>query len=415
MSSNRSAFDIVNNYLDHAMDRLSMSHEVQQALKTPMREVSLQLPLKTSDGHLHVLNAFRVQHNNMRGPFKGGLRYHPSVDIDETRALASLMTWKTALVNVPFGGAKGGISFDPKAFTDRDVEKVTRMFVDRADLILGPTRDIPAPDVNTSGREMGWFYDEWTKLHGIQPNCVTGKPLSLGGSEGREWATGRGVFFVIQEAIEEMELPMEGLKVSVQGFGNVGGVAALLLFRAGAKVVAISDVNGGVYNADGLNVEALYNHARSGGRLADASDVETLTLDEFLAVDTDVFVPAALGEAIRSDNVHLLEGVKLVVEGANNPTTPEADEALQAMGALVVPDILANAGGVIVSYFEWRQNIQFFKWEEDFVNAELHVMMRNAYQAVSARAKRDNVSMREASFILAVERVAESAHLRGII
>lgn len=415
MPQQRSASDIVNLYLDDAMSRLDLTDSVQQVMRTPSREVTMQIPVKLSNGELHVLQAYRVQHNNMRGPYKGGLRYHPSVDIEETRALASLMTWKTALVEVPFGGGKGSINFDPKQYSAQDVEKVTRTFVERADLILGPARDIPAPDVNTSAREMAWFYDQWTKMHGIQPACVTGKPVSLGGSLGREMATGRGVYFSIVEAAKDQDLDLRHASVSVQGFGNVGSWAALLLHQHGAKVVAIADVEGGIYNKDGLDIPDLFQMMLAGEPLREADDVDLLTHEEFMKVSVDIFVPAALGEAIREDNVEFLEGVKLVAEGANNPTTPEADKKLQEMGCVVIPDILANAGGVVVSYFEWVQNLQHFKWEEKYINDELKKTMSKAYRSVADRAKAEGTTLRTAAFEVAVERVVTDARYRGYI
>jgi glutamate dehydrogenase (NAD(P)+) len=409
----KTAAATVNGYLDQAMERLGLDEAVRQVMRTPVREIALQLPLRRENGEIEVFRGYRVQHNNIRGPFKGGLRYHPDADLDETRALASLMTWKTSLVDIPFGGAKGAINADPGKLSQFDLETLTRLFVDRGDRDFGPERDIPAPDVGTSQREMAWIYDEWAKLHGQQPGIVTGKPLSLGGSFGREMATGRGVVFTIQAAAADLNLDLDGVRVSIQGFGNVGSWAALFLHNLGAKVVAVADVSGAIKDDNGLDIPLLFHQMLAGEPLKDAVAADELSEEEFFAIPCDIFIPAALGEAIRADNVHLLEGTRLVAEAANNPTVAAADTALGEMGCLILPDILANAGGVVVSYFEWVQNLQHFRWEEQYINNELEKIMHRAYHAVAARAGKEAINWRTAAFEVAVERVALTTRYRG--
>ncbi|MDX1647407.1 MAG: Glu/Leu/Phe/Val dehydrogenase dimerization domain-containing protein [Longimicrobiales bacterium] len=406
-------FEAVNFQFDCAARRLGLPENVQVALKTPFREVLVELPLVRGDGDITTFHGYRVQHNNARGPMKGGLRYHPDVDLDEARALASLMTWKTAIVDLPYGGAKGGIDMDPSVLEEREVERVTRTFIERIHLLIGPNQDIPAPDVNTNPQVMAWIVDEYSKFHGFSPAVVTGKPLEVGGSPGRHSATGRGVAFVTAKAAADMKLDLDGATVAVQGFGNVGSWSAHFLEEMGARVVAVSDVEGGVFAGDGLDVPRLMEIVRSGGSVVEYEGGEAMTNEELLTADVDILVPAALGDVLHKWNARNVQA-RLVVEGANGPTTPAADALLAERGVTVVPDILANAGGVTVSYFEWVQNLQQFRWTADRVDRELETVITGAYDAVRTVAEERDATLRTAAFMVAVERVATAVRLRGV-
>jgi glutamate dehydrogenase (NAD(P)+) len=405
-------FEAVNFQLDRAARALRMPEHQQVSLKTPFREVMVELPLHRDDGSVLTFHGYRVQHDNARGPMKGGLRYHPRVQLDEVRALASLMTWKTAVVDIPFGGAKGGIDCDPALLTPKELEYLTRLFVGRIHMLIGENEDIPAPDVNTNPQVMAWIVDEYAKYRGFTPAIVTGKPIPLGGSAGRLSATGRGVAIVTGRAAADAGVELRGATVAIQGFGNVGSWAAHSLAALGARVVAVSDVHGGVFRGDGLDVAALMELATRTGGIADAEGVERITNDELLALDVDILVPAALEGAIRADNASDVRA-RLIVEGANAPITPSADEVLEARGITVVPDILANAGGVTGSYFEWVQNTQRFRWTAARVDEELVRTLTQAYADVRAAAHEFDVPLRLAAFILGVRRVAEATALRG--
>jgi glutamate dehydrogenase (NAD(P)+) len=344
---------------------------------------------------------------------KGGLRYHPQVDADEVAQLASLMTWKTAVVDLPFGGAKGGISVDPAKLSEREKERLTRKFVEQIHEIIGPEADIPAPDMNTNAQIMAWVMDEYSKFHGHCPGVVTGKPIPLGGSEGREEATGRGVLIVCQEILRDLGMDMKATRFAVQGFGNVGANAARLIHWDGGKVVAVSDVTGGISSPAGLNVDAVLAHVRATGGVKGFPGAEACTNEDVLAADCDVLIPAALGGVLDATTGPRVRA-KVVVEGANAPTRPDADEILEKRGVVVVPDILANAGGVTVSYFEWAQNIQRFRWKEERVNAELATIMTDAYRKVAQLASSKKISLRTAAFVIGVGRVAKTVALRGI-
>lgn len=406
------AFQAVNHYFDRAARRLQLTENLQIALKTPHREVMVEIPVHDADGRLRTYHGYRVQHDNARGPMKGGLRFHPEVHLDEVRALASLMTWKTALVDIPFGGAKGGIDCDPTLLPPGAVERLTRAFVERIHAFVGPNEDIPAPDVNTGPQIMGWILDEYAKFHGHTPAIVTGKPLELGGSEGRLSATGRGVAFIAGRAVTDAGMDVDGATVAVQGFGNVGSWTAHFLARAGARVVAVSDVQGGVFRGDGLDVDALRRHAAEAGTVVGADGTEALEKDELLTLDVDVLIPAALGGVIHDRNADQLRA-RIVVEGANAPVTPKADALLDDKGVPVVPDILANAGGVTVSYFEWVQNLQRFRWSAERIDRELIAALSPAYDHVRATAAEHDTSLRVAAFMVAIRRVAEATRLRG--
>lgn len=410
-----SSFEIVRHYFHLAADRLAIADDLRTVLLGAYREVQVQLPMRLHDGRIHTYTGYRVQHNGARGPFKGGIRFHPTVDLDEFRALAALMTWKTAIAGVPFGGAKGGVNCDPADLTPQELERLTRAFTQRIDKVLGPTRDIPAPDVNTNAQVMAWMMDEYGKSHGYTPGIVTGKPIALEGSYGRESATARGLVYLFREAATAVNVVPQQATVAIQGYGNVGSWVGRLMQELGARVVAVSDVAGAIRAERGLDAEQLAAHVQGGGSVADfeADGVEHVSTDEFLATRCDVFVPAALGGMIHAANADLLD-CKLVIEGANSPTTPQADELLSEKGIFIVPDVMANAGGVVVSYFEWVQNLQHFRWDEREVNDKLGTIMRRAYREVAARSHEGGgSSLRVAAFEIGIERVLEAARLRG--
>ena len=397
-------------YFQKASDVLDLSHNLREILLTPFRVVKVELVTEGDNGSLHHHMGYRVQHNKARGPLKGGLRYHPSMDEDHAMALANLMTWKTAVVDVPFGGAKGGINCDPAQLSERELASITRRFVEQIKDVIGPTLDIPAPDVNTNARVMGWIMDEYSKYQGFSPAVVTGKPLELFGSPGREEATGRGCLYVLEEALKEQGKAFSDITVAVQGFGNVGSNAARLIAERGGKILAVSDHDGGVSNKDGLDIPKLiaYVNESKNRTVKGFPDADAFEGPEVITWDVDVLIPAALEDVITKGNAKDVRA-KIIVEGANGPTTPEADEILQKKGVLVIPDILANAGGVTVSYFEWAQNIQQFRWELDRVTEELSKTMRKAYKAVSEMAASKKVDFRTAAFVLAITRVGKAA------
>ncbi len=401
-------------YFQKAADVLKLQDRIREILWTPLRTVKVDLVIDDDEGRLQHYQGFRVQHNNSRGPMKGGLRYHPSMDEDHAAALANLMTWKTAIVDVPFGGAKGGINCDPSKMSERELNSVTRRFVEQTKEIIGPTIDIPAPDVNTNAKVMGWIMDEYSKYAGFSPGVVTGKPLELFGSEGRDEATGRGVMVVLEEALQERGKSWQNIRVAVQGFGNVGSHAARLIAEQGAKIVAISDRRGGVSNDDGLDISALKLWASENGGVKGFPGGKAFDGKDIITWDVDVLIPAALEDSITEKNA---QGVKasIIVEAANGPTTPAAHEILVKRGILIVPDILANAGGVTVSYFEWAQNIQQFRWQKNRVDEELTLKMREAYTAVSKVVKQEGIDMRIAAFVLAIRRVGKAATARKYV
>jgi glutamate dehydrogenase (NAD(P)+) len=415
-SAEISNYGIVDHWFEVAADRMELRDDLRAVMRSSYREVRVQIPVTLADGKIHVFSGFRVQHNGARGPYKGGIRYHPDVDLDEVRALATLMTWKTAVAGVPFGGAKGGVDVDPASLDEAELQQVTRSFIDKIEKVLGPTRDIPAPDVGTNAQTMAWMMDEYGKLHGHTPAIVTGKPLSLEGSYGREAATGRGLVYMFREAAPALGLQPADTHVVVQGFGNVGSWVARLLAQLGCTVVGVSDAHGAVRSEDGLDPDALHAHMVAGGRLQefDGEGAEPLSPEELLALECDVFVPAALGGMINAGNADTVRA-KVVLEGANSPTTPEADEILAAKDVHVIPDVMANAGGVVVSYFEWVQNLQHFRWNEREVNDKLGAIMRRTYREVSSRAREEQVTLRVAAYQTGIERVLEAAKTRGYI
>jgi glutamate dehydrogenase (NAD(P)+) len=407
--------EAVNLFFDEAAELVHLKDEFYDVLKSSYREIDVQVPVRMDSGELAVFRGYRVQHNGARGPYKGGIRYHPSADLQEVRALASLMTWKTALLDVPFGGAKGGIAVDPTGMSMHEIESMTRRFTNAISHVLGVNRDIPAPDVNTNAQVMAWMMDAFSARHGYSPAIVTGKPLDLGGAPGREAATGRGVVYVLEAAARHWDVDLSGARVVIQGFGNVGSWAARTLHELGVSVVAVSDVKGGVYNAKGLDIPGLLHWTASRRSVVDAVDVgEIITNEEIIELDCDVLIPAALGEVIDRDNADRVKA-RIVVEAANHPTTPIADKVLGDRGVRVIPDILANAGGVTGSYFEWAQNIQQFKWKEERFNAELKDAMELAFNAVVSFSDKRDVSMRRAAFAIGIERVAKAARMRGYV
>ncbi|MEA2410472.1 MAG: glutamate dehydrogenase [Thermoleophilaceae bacterium] len=409
-----SNFEIVKRYFDDAAERLGLRDDVAAVLKTSYREVQVQIPILRDDGRIHVYTGFRVQHNGARGPYKGGIRFHPEVDLDEVRALASLMTWKTAIAGIPYGGAKGGVNCPASEMTSGELQMIARSFMDKVEKVLGPTRDIPAPDVNTNAQTMAWMMDEYGKLHGHTPACVTGKPISLEGSFGREAATGRGLAYLYEEAAPECSLEPSGTRFVVQGYGNVGSWAARLMQDLGCKLVGASDSRAAVRCESGIDAYALATHVREGGRVAEFEGVEVIEPDDLLAIECEVFIPAALGGMIHADNADRLRA-RMVIEGANGPTTPKADAILAANGVHVIPDVMANAGGVVVSYFEWVQNMQHLRWDEDEVNDRLRKILRRAYADVKRKAEERSLPLRPAAYELGIERVAEAAKTRGYI
>ena len=407
-------YDDVVELFESTADDLRLGEDVRMLLRQPHRELRVEVPVRLDDGSVAVFSGYRVQHNAARGPYKGGLRFHPKADLEEVRILASLMTWKCALVEVPFGGAKGGVQCDPTVLSTPELNRVTRRYIQNISHLIGINRDIPAPDMGTNSQTMAWIMDAYGQLEGYTPGIVTGKPVELGGSLGREAATGRGVVLVLQQLCHDLGRDPENLRVVIQGFGNVGSWAARLAADAGFQVVAVSDITGGIYSEAGLNIAGLLEHVGQGGTLADVPDVDQITNEELLALPCDVLIPAADGDAITTANCDNVRA-DIVIEAANHPLTAEADEALVQRGTLIVPDILANAGGVIVSYFEWTQNIQQFSWEEKRVNSELSRMITAAYRSVSDLSRERRIPMRRAAYLISVERVAEAIRLRGFI
>jgi glutamate dehydrogenase (NAD(P)+) len=410
-----SNWDIVNHYFDIACERLELRDDVAAVMRSSYREVQVQVPVSLNDGHIHVFSGFRVQHNGARGPYKGGIRYHPEVDLDEVRALAMLMTWKTAVVGIPFGGAKGGINCDARKLDDRELQSITRSFMDKIEKVLGPTRDIPAPDVGTNAQTMAWLMDEYGKLHGHTPAIVTGKPIALEGSQGREAATGRGVIYVLEEVADQVGLDFDRMTFAIQGFGNVGSWAARILHDKGAKLVAVDTVDGSIRSDDGIDPHKLYKFLlEEGGDITEFKDVDSISKVDFLSTECDVFIPAALGGMIHEHNADTLN-CKVLLEGANSPTTPKADAILNDKGVYIAPDVLCNAGGVIVSYFEWVQNLQHFLWDEDEVNGRLEKIIKRGFREVAHKCRADKTSPRVAAYELGIQRVVEASRTRGYI
>ncbi len=410
----RTLYDMAVEQFHIAADHMGLSDDLREVLGACQREYTVTFPVQMDDGSIQIFRGHRVQHNIARGPAKGGIRFHQDVTVDEVKALAMWMTWKCAVVGIPFGGAKGGVTVDPRLLSRSELENLTRRFTAEISILLGQFKDIPAPDVNTNPQVMAWLMDTYSMHAGYSvPGVVTGKPLTIGGSEGRNEATGRGVVYTAAAAAKELGLELRGAKVVVQGFGNVGGVAAKLIAEEGAAVVAVSDVSGGYYNPRGLDIPAMLEWARHNGSLAGYKEAEPVTNAELLTLPCDVLIPAALEGQLTAGNAPLVRS-RLIVEGANGPTTPEADRVFGDRGVTVVPDILANAGGVTVSYFEWVQALQAFAWTEAEVNSRLKHIMEGAYAATHATAEQYGVNLRTAALITAVGRVADAVTVRGI-
>lgn len=408
------AHEAVNQYFGQAATVLDLDAELHAVLTTPYREVSVQVPVRLDDGDLVVVRGYRVQHNGARGPYKGGIRYHPTADLNEVRALASLMTWKTALLDLPFGGAKGGVEVDPSGMSQRELQRLTRRFTQSIHHVLGVYRDIPAPDMNTNAQVMAWMMDAYSATHGYSPAIVTGKPLDLGGAPGREAATGRGCTYVLDAWCQHHGRSLAGLRVAIQGFGNVGSWMAQELHERGAKIIAISDVSSGYVCPTGIDVPAVVAHVRTDGSLQTAGAGDAITNAELLELECDVLAPAALGEVITDANADRIRA-QVILEAANYPVTPGGDKVLLDRGVTVIPDILANAGGVTGSYFEWTMNIQQFTWKEERFNEELLDRMQGAYRLTQEFADQHEVPLRQAAYAIGISRVAEAAKLRGYI
>ncbi|RZO50401.1 MAG: glutamate dehydrogenase [Sandaracinaceae bacterium] len=402
-----------NYYFNRASKILGLTDDVSVQLRTPHREVKVECTVRMDDGTIGTFVGYRVQHDNARGPFKGGLRYHHEVDEQEVTALAQLMTWKTAVVGVPFGGAKGGIQVDTTKLSSDEIQRMTRRFVDGIYEVIGEKTDIPAPDMYTNAQVMAWIFDQYANYRGYTPGVVTGKPVELGGSLGRGSATGRGCLYACENLLEVLGDSMEGKRVIVQGFGNVGSWAARLFEEQGAKVVGIADVSGGYYNPEGINIEAAMKEVETDRSLEGFKGGDKLGGDAILVQDCDILIPAALGGVITKDVAKDVRA-KIIVEGANGPTTPEADEVFEKAGVHVIPDIYANAGGVTVSYFEWAQNMQHFYWGEDRVNDELRHVMKKSWAELHGIARSRNIPLRMAAYVLGVGRVDQTTSMRGV-
>jgi len=414
MTEEMNPYAIALSQLAHVAGILGLDDDIHAILQKPKRELTVNFPVNMESGGTRMFTGYRVQHNTSRGPAKGGLRFHPETNIDEVRALAMWMTWKCAIVNIPFGGAKGGVVCDPKTLTKAELEDLTRRYTTEISLMIGPDSDIPAPDVGTNGQIMAWIMDTYSMHAGhTVPAVVTGKPVSIGGSEGRLDATGLGVVLITEEAFKKRDLPLAEATVAVQGFGNVGSAAARIFHKRGAKVVAVSDVRGGIANGHGLDIPALTAYVAQTGSVVGFPNTEPLTSAEVLEIPCDVLVPAALQGQITESNAQNIRA-KMVVEGANGPTTPGGDAILRERGILLIPDVLANAGGVTVSYFEWVQDIQSFFWSESQVNSRLARIMRRAFAEVWDASVAHKVDLRTAAYIVGVARVAEATITRGI-
>ena len=411
---NLNPFEISVQQFNLAAEHLNLKDGLRKTLARPKRAMIVSIPVKMDDGNIQVFEGYRVQHNIARGPAKGGVRYHPGVTLDEVKALAAWMTWKCAVVNIPFGGGKGGVVCEPRTMSQGEIERLSRRYFAEIIQIVGPEQDIPAPDVNTNPQVMAWFMDTYSMTRGYTAlGVVTGKPLAIGGSHGRQEATARGVLFTVAEAMKKRNRSLEGATVGVQGFGNVGANSAKLFHEAGAKVVAVSDVSGGLYRSEGLDVPALLRYAEENRTVAGYADADEMSNAELLELPVEILIPAALENQITAANADRIRA-HVVAEAANGPTTPDADRTLRANGVLVIPDILCNAGGVTVSYFEWVQGLYSFFWDEPIINQQLEKVMVQAFKDVWETTEKYNVEMRTGAQILAVSRVAEATTLRGL-
>jgi len=400
-------------YFDKAADKMDLDAATRRLLKMPKREVTVEVPVEMDDGELETLVGYRVQHNNARGPMKGGLRYHWEVDLDEVRALASLMTWKTAVVNIPYGGAKGGICVDARKLSVKELQRVTRKFIDQIHEIIGPDKDIPAPDMGTNSDVMAWIRNQYEKYHGFSPACITGKPVEDYGAAGREEATGRGVGILAFKMLNRLGRRPRDIRVAIQGFGNVGSHAAKFMHESEFKIVAISDISGGYFREDGIDIQDALQYTLKNKSLKGFKGAESISNEQLLELDVEMLVPAALGGCINESNADQIKA-KYIVEGANGPITAGADPILEARDVVVLPDILANAGGVTVSYFEWVQNRQYYSWDLNRVRQQLDSVLSKAFEDVWQESIDNGVSLRTAAFMIAIRRVVRATELSGI-
>lgn len=414
------AIEVINPYqmavaqFDEAAERLGLSQATRVILSKPKRELTVNFPVRMDNGDVEIFTGYRVQHNINRGPAKGGIRFSPQVSLDEVRALAMWMTWKCAVVGIPFGGAKGGVICDPRQMSSTELERLSRRYATEISILIGPNSDIPAPDMNTNPQIMAWMMDTFSMHQGYSvPAVITGKPLAIGGSEGRLEATARGVQFVTREAMRDLGMTPGESTVVVQGFGNVGSISARLLHELGCKVVGLSDISGGIYNPNGIDVYQALHYSKEHGMLTGLPNTEAITNAQLLELPCDVLVPAALENQLTRQNASRVKA-RLIIEAANGPTTPEADRIFADRGMTVVPDILANAGGVTVSYFEWVQDLQRFFWAENEINDRLESIMVRAYKAVRQKTLEQETNMRLGAYLLAVARVAEATEIRGV-
>ena len=407
-------YDVAVSQFDEAADRLGLSQSMRAILRKPKRELIVNFPVRMDNGDVEMFTGYRVQHNINRGPAKGGIRFSPEVSLDEVRALAMWMTWKCAVVNIPFGGAKGGVLCDPHKLSRAELERLSRRYATEISILIGPNSDIPAPDMNTNPQVMAWMMDTFSMHHGYSiPAVITGKPLAIGGSEGRLEATARGVQFVTRDAMIDLGMNPEECTVVIQGFGNVGSNSARLLQELGCKVVGISDIRGGVYNPHGIDIHQALHYSKEHGNLAGLPNTEAVSNWELLTLPCDILIPAALENQLTRHNATHVKA-RLIIEAANGPTTPEADVILNDRGVTIVPDILANAGGVTVSYFEWVQDLQRFFWAEHEINNRLESIMTRAYRAICEKALQQETNLRMGAYLLAVARVAEATEIRGV-
>ncbi|HET6266825.1 MAG TPA: Glu/Leu/Phe/Val dehydrogenase [Acidobacteriota bacterium] len=414
VQENLNPFFIAQQQFDTAAEFLKLPKDVAEVLKRPKRQLIVSIPIKMDDGSIHVFEGYRVQHNIARGPAKGGIRYHPNVTLDEVKALASWMTWKCATVNIPYGGGKGGVVCDPKQMSEGELERMTRRYASEILMIIGPDRDIPAPDVYTDAQTMAWIMDTYSMTKGYSSlGVVTGKPVALGGSLGRHEATARGCFFVTQEAARVIGLNLNQSTAAIQGFGNAGSLLAKFYHEAGVKVIAVSDTGGGIYNSNGLNIPQVFAHKEKTGHVIGFPEADTISNEKLLELKCDILGPCALENVLTAANAARVQA-KIIAEAANGPTTPGADKILFGNGIVVLPDILANAGGVTVSYFEWVQDLQGFFWDEDNVNQHLQRIMTSSFKDVHKTSQKFKVDLRTAAYILAIDRVASATKVRGL-
>jgi len=407
-------FPMLQQKIGSICQRMNIEEGICQRLQLCKRELIVHFPVKMDDGAIRVFTGYRIQHNDFRGPAKGGIRYHPDVTLDDTRALAALMTLKNAVVNIPYGGSKGGVVCDPKLLSQNELERLTRRYTIEISILIGPESDIPAPDIGTNPQIMAWIMDTYSMHKGYSVlGVVTGKPIEIGGSRGRLEATGRGCMICAQLACQHLGIKLGEAKIAIQGFGNVGSTAAKLLAKTGSLIIGVSDSRGGIYNPDGLNIEEVLRHKKETGAVGNFRNGENISNAELLALECDILIPAAYENQLHKGNASSVRA-KLIVEGANGPTTTEGADILRERGVFIVPDILANAGGAVVSYFEWVQGLQSFFWSEEEVNRQLEVVMDNAFREVLEVSQREKADMRDAAYILAIDRLVKAMKIRGI-